>query len=75
MATVSVLIVLPTGIINGWSILPSLGALTGTLYGQLLLTKVSSLHLRRPPMLGKGNMDEAIGLAGGCQADWPDASQ
>jgi putative copper resistance protein D len=40
LATVSVLVLLPTGIVNGWMILPSLDALTGTLYGQLLLAKI-----------------------------------
>jgi copper resistance protein D len=41
LATLSVLILLPTGIINGWLILPNIEALTGTLYGQLLLAKIA----------------------------------
>jgi putative copper resistance protein D len=40
LATASVLILLPTGIANSWFALPSIAALTGTLYGQLLLAKI-----------------------------------
>jgi len=45
LATLSVLILLPTGIINGFAILPSLDALTGTLYGRLLLAKLALFGL------------------------------
>ena len=41
LATASVLILLPTGIANGWFALPGVAALTGTLYGKLLLAKVT----------------------------------
>jgi copper resistance protein D len=40
LATASVLILLPTGIANGWLALSGLEALTGTLYGRLLLAKI-----------------------------------
>lgn len=40
LATIGVLVLLPTGIVNGWAILPGLAALTGTLYGKLLLAKI-----------------------------------
>lgn len=45
LATLSVLILLPTGIVNGWMILPSINALTGTLYGELLLAKIVAFLL------------------------------
>jgi putative copper resistance protein D len=40
VATASVLVLVATGIINAWVILPGLDALTGTLYGRLLLAKL-----------------------------------
>ena len=41
LATVSVLVLLPSGIANGWFMLGGIGALTGTLYGRLLLAKIA----------------------------------
>jgi putative copper export protein len=41
LATISVLILLPSGIVNGWMILGSIAALLGTLYGELLLGKIA----------------------------------
>jgi putative copper resistance protein D len=41
LATISVLILLPTGIVNGWMIVGSVDALFATPYGQLLLAKIA----------------------------------
>ena len=41
LATLSVLILVPSGVINGWMIVGSVAALTGTLYGELLLAKIA----------------------------------
>jgi putative copper resistance protein D len=41
LATAGVLILLPTGIANGWFALPGVDALTTTLYGKLLLAKIA----------------------------------
>jgi putative copper resistance protein D len=45
VASASVLVLLSTGIAIGWFMLPAIGALTGTLYGKLLLAKIALFFL------------------------------